>query len=93
MACSSLDSVRDHSRNIVLHFYSGLHFQPPSSAFPLALVEGSLCMLCKGTGKGSRPSLLTEAELLSALCVYLEKSKHPLRVYKCLLLTRNSREL
>ena len=29
---------RDYSRSIVLHFCSGLHLQPPSSVFPLALV-------------------------------------------------------
>lgn len=38
-------------------------------------------MLCAGKGNGLCPWLLTEAVLLSVLCVYLEKSKHPMCVY------------
>lgn len=71
---------RDYSRSIVLHFCSGLHLQPPFLCFPSG-VGGTLWVCCVGKGNGLPPLLLTEAVLLSALCVYLEKSKHPMCVY------------
>ena len=36
------------------------------------------------------PLLLAEAVLLSVLCVYLEKSKHPMRVYSYTVVRHSS---